>query len=104
MRTVYRYEDRNGLGPFNHEGLNRMMAQLPTPRDVGMNHRRGWRYGGESIIDLNNYFGSYTRILEQYGYELVRYDVADDAVIGSEGQVMFNPTQTINRVNLDAEE
>jgi len=88
---VYRYEDARGLGPFQHQGLNRIMAHLPNPRDIGLSHRRGWRYGARTLQDLFSYFGSHIRDIEQRGYRLVRYLVPDNQAITAENQVMFNP-------------
>jgi len=59
---VYRYEDKNGLGPFynSHKDSIRLDA---------------WRFGCDSIYTLQAWFESYGRNIDTEGYSIVKYTI-----------------------------
>ena len=89
---VYRYEDRNNVGPFAHQGLNRRYAALPTAQDEGLPFVSGTHASAcTSYTQLTHYFGiSNCNDMEAMGYAIAEYEVCESQVIKGQTQCVFN--------------
>jgi len=86
---VYRYEDRNHCGPFQHAGLNRRFAQLPTAQDVGLPHGNGYASACTDIGTLVKYFGTNNcNDMERMGYRIAEYETTE--YLTAVDQLVFN--------------
>ena len=92
---VYRYEDRNHVGPFAHHGLNRRYAQLPTAQNEGLPFVAGTHASAcTSYQQLTYYFGiANCNAMEDMGYQIAEYEVCDSLVIVGQTQCVFNINQ-----------
>lgn len=122
MVTVYRYEHPDTkFGPYNHrlvveddytliddEFFSEMdwkhRNRLTLPAIVG-GDALGWRSGCLSLEGLKKWFRGYNRrLVKEYGFRVVAYEVPEDAVIHADGQVAFRylrgltPTPARSRV------
>ena len=100
---VYRYEDRNHVGPFKHMGFNRRFAQLPTAQEEGLQ----WHveHSASACIDVNAliaYFGSNNaKDLENKGYRIAKYNIDSNDVQVGTTQVVFNINKAVLQEYID---
>ncbi len=89
---VYRYEDRNNVGPFAHHGLNRRYAALPTAQDEGLPFVSGMHASAcTSERGLVDYFGmANCDAMEAMGYAIAEYEVDASEVLVGQTQCVFN--------------
>lgn len=112
MRTVYRYEDDIGRGPYSTFALWDMSALhndrahpgwfktewVPNREfDKDVAPDRTYRAGTDSKESLLRWFDGYNERLVKHGFRITRYEVPDWAVVdGNSGlQLAFDPTVAV---------
>ena len=99
---VYRYEDRNHVGPFTHIGLNRRFAQLPTAQEEGLPHTAGYASACVNTQALVHYFGiNNCNVIEAKGYMMAEYEVED--VLTGDTQCVFRIDRAVFNGFIDEE-
>jgi hypothetical protein len=121
MRTVYRYEDADGRGPYNsdewvnpsdqqdllaqhnNDGIHRpwytWLSQLlednvlPEDEFDPKEVTHEYRSGTDSREALDAWFDGWTDTLERNGFKVVEYEVPDNQVVMAKSglQVAFKP-------------
>ncbi len=87
---VYRYEDSNGVGPYQNPTI-KLRSLVPTPQAEGMSFYTGCRSAFCSLDSMDCWFSNKEQDdMEDAGYVLVAYEADRHHIQTSARQVVFD--------------
>lgn len=116
MKTVYRYEGKDGRGPYNCKTLN--YSQMKITRRLSLKHEdakhpsayednllrcgNGSKFACETLKGLKQWFHGYNTILKKVcDFNIVQYDVKKIIPGLSGRQCVFKDEDVINRIVIE---